>query len=570
VLWPRRDPTDEQRARAIASALKTAGAVPILADPVSIALHGESLMDVFEQAHRRTDVIRRLDRTLRPVPAAAPPATGEVDLTVLERIASETLPPTPLHLTPSWASWVVGTSADVATAQDHLFACLLSAPMGLTAGAVAVSPWAGYEEPTLGKFGIVDQSGGGKTQAINAVAGAVRELEAQARARYRDQLAVWELECKVCALRKEPKPPRPISPQFIIGDATPEAIAVRLSQRDVGLWKVIPEGAAAVHNLSRYSGGSLAVTGALAQELQDFDGEYTSVARRNLGDDPLHLRLATSTLSGFQPDVVSMMLDLDRKLQVGLMARWVMVFPDPVIVPPPRPQDADAPLVQARREQWKRAAQRLIDFGEAAAADVAANRRRVIKLTAPAADRFDAWRIRWREFIYRASGGAPTGWDAKGPGWVLRIAGAGGMLEWAAGDAPINAELVIDLPMIEAAIETRAQWLRAHRRRVEADSEAPTPERLAATLGRWVVATGAAVVDTVALRRRIRLPGLRSDAAVLSALTELQAAGFVGAGFGLPQDLRREPMPRLVPMNQKAIALARDKCGLHALPEPPQ
>jgi len=537
-------------------------------DPTGVALHGESLADVYEVAGRRDAVIRKLDRSISPAPATAR-QQPDVDLTVLTRIASQVVPAIPLQLMPSWASWVTGTAADVATAPDHVFASLLSAPMGLTAGAVAVSPWAGYEEPVLGKFGIVDQSGGGKTQAINAVAGPVRELEAAARGKFQTELEAWRLECQVAALRKEPKPPRPIAPQYTIADATPEAIAVRLSQRNVGLWKVIPEGAAAVHALARYSGGQLSVTGALAQELQDFDGEFTSVARRNLGDDPIFLRLATATLSGFQPDIAAMMLDLDRKLQVGLMARWAMVFPDPVIVPPPRPQEIDAPLVHARREQWKRAAARLIQFGEAAGADTAAGNRWVISLTPDAADRFDAWRTRWREFIFKASAGAPSGWDAKGPGWVLRLAGAAALLEWAATDQPPQAPLTIDVPTLNAAIIARANWLRAHRLRIEADTEAPTPERLAATLGRWAVASGATVIDTVALRRRVKLPGLRTESAILSALHELSAAGFLAQGVILPRDLRTEPLMRLVPMNPAAIALAREQCGLQSLPEPP-
>jgi hypothetical protein len=251
------------------------------------------------------------------------------------------------------------------------------------------------------------------------------------------------------------------------------------------------------------------------------------------------------------------------------MARWALVFPDPIIVPPPRPQDIDAPLVDGRRQQWKRAAQRLIEYGDAAGADVARDRRWIIRLDEAAAQRFDTWRTQWRAFTLKESAGAPSGWEAKGPGWVLRLAGAARLLEWAATDAAIDADLTIDLATINAAISARTKWLRAHRRRVESECESPGPERLAATLGRWVVATGAHVVDTVALRRRVRLPGLRTDQAVLTALLELQAAGFLALGQVLPQDLRRDPMPRLVTINKAAILMAREQCGLQALPEPP-
>jgi len=332
-------------------------------------------------------------------------------------------------------------------------------------------------------------------------------------------------------------------------------LCMALAGRNHGLLEVWAEGSAWANSLTRYSGGQSVATGSRGIQLEKFDAKPFTYTQRKTGDS-IRIRLATAMLSGWQPDVVGHFLGGCRQLRDGLDARWFFVRPEAIYCEGPQ---VSAGQYTAAQDRMQRAVRRLNEAGLAAGADAASGRRWALPLTPAARARFKDWRWSWLQSIMTTTGGQPSGWAAKAPGAVLRIACIAATLEWAAGDAPPTqlADASIGIGIIDAAIKARAVWLEQHRTRVEMECGQPQAEQLAETLARHCVLAGVAVIDTVGLRRETCLPGLRTDEAVLVAVRELGACGWLKPGQVLPMDLRRESMPPEIHLAPGVIAAAR-------------
>jgi hypothetical protein len=132
-------------------------------------------------------------------------------------------------------------------------------------------------------------------------------------------------------------------------------------------------------------------------------------------------------------------------------------------------------------------------------------------------------------------------------------------MEWAGTDAS-NESLFssrIGRETMEVAIAMRSGWLEAHRQRAETEAGTPSAEKLATTLARWCVVNRVLAVDTVTLRRQVRLPGLRDDESILAAYRELQSCRWLQDGIVLPTNLRNQAMTPAVTLKANVVDAAR-------------
>ena len=83
-------------------------------------------------------------------------------------------------------------------------------------------------------------------------------------------------------------------------------------------------------------------------------------------------------------------------------------------------------------------------------------------------------------------------------------------------------------------------------------------ERLARTLARWIAFSGATVLDTVDLRRRVRLPGLRDEVRICAALRELAALGWLAEPSALPRR-DHDPLPRVVEIKPEVVSAIKTR-----------
>jgi hypothetical protein len=111
------------------------------------------------------------------------------------------------------------------------------------------------------------------------------------------------------------------------------------------------------------------------------------------------------------------------------------------------------------------------------------------------------------------------------PGLVLRLALIVELGSWATSQEPEPSSL--DHRSILRAIAFVESYLKPMAARVYGDAAAPVAERNATTLARWIVATGAKLINVRDIHRGARLPGLRDVSAIEAAISVLEAGDWL-------------------------------------------
>lgn len=482
--------------------------------------------------------------------AAHGPSAGRgPDLSILD--VNRRAVPSPADALPSWRDWLTTVSRAKSCPLDYPLAALLASASGLLGGRLWLDVRPGWCEPAVLWMLQVGDSSAGKTPAMDGVEVGLEALERTLRARYDQERLLYDTE-------STPDPEaKPVLHRCRLEDTTVEAAAALLAREGRGLLGWMPEMSSWLTALTRYRQGSGNDRGFW---LKTYDAKSLTVDRRKLGDEPLVVpTLAVSLLGGIQPDLVPQLLQ--GEVDDGLAARFLLVWPSPA---------AESEGVSAA--DWRQAESfvahaltRLYTLVEREVETHALTGREALTLhlSENAQARFLAWRESYLADLRRRYGDVIPSFEGKAPGQVARLAAVLHALEWASGSSE-SIPRAVDEATLSAALDLRVGFFAAHRERAEMDAGEPAPEKLARVLARHLVESGTETIDTVALRRHVRLPGLRTEARVRLALLELQAAGWLAAGTVIPRQ-DKEALPGIVALRSGVLAAARETLSHGAL-----
>lgn len=444
-------------------------------------------------------------------------------------------PAFPLEVLGPASGWVQDTAAGAGPAPVDYVACATLAVAGsLIGNARWVSPWPSWREPPVLWIGLVGDPSSSKSPALKPLMGLLRRLESEMAADFDDtrrqwltaqeaadaRKVSWQSDVKAAAKAGDPvppmpadaeAPPEPARPRIVLSDCTVEATAAVLAGQPRGVLLYRDELTGWLAGMGAYKAGNGSDR---AFWLEASGGGPFTVDRVRQAGKPLRIdRLAVGLLGGIQPDrLVSQLLVGDDD---GLAARLLLSWPDPV--PPSRPTVTpdDAGALRAMR--------RLLSLEMAQGEH--GPEPALVPLDDDAADMFD----RLRSDLYartQAAAGRQGGHFGKLPGLSLRIAMA---LEhlwwcWSERDAPparVSARAVV------AAGALVTGYFVPMSERCYGDAARPEADRLAAVLGRWILATRPERINLRELRRTVRLPGLASAEAIRAAVDVLVEADWL-------------------------------------------
>ena len=417
--------------------------------------------------------------------------TGDIDMSVLTPLKKQ-VTPLPLEILPSWGDWLDVMSKAKNTPKEYLLHTLIGTTSGLRVGRSNITARAGWTEPAALFMVSVGGSSAGKSPAFSAVESGIHALEKVHRLDLAKAQAKAELTEDETHLFLE---------QFRVMDATIESLAHTMSRQSTGLLLWQPEMSEFINSLQRYNrGGS-----DRGFWLRAWDCLPGIVNRKSLGSDPMQIDcLGCSIVGGIQPDVLSDFNKGGLASEDGLIPRMMFVYPDPLPVKSPSFNEIDY-LVAVKKlntfisRTHQQPQQELI-------------------LSKQAHEYFESWRLDHLQSL-RDSHRENDAGAHKAPGQVLRLSLSFHLLEACQGDT-------VSLDILKQALNYR-QVIDSHHERIKADILTPRSEILAMRLGQWVIQNKVGVLDTVQLRKNIKLEGLRSTENIHLALCELHDSGWI-------------------------------------------
>lgn len=170
---------------------------------------------------------------------------------------------------------------------------------------------------------IVAPSGVGKSIPNKLAFFMLSALDKALFSDYIAELADWKAKCIACKAAQEVEPQKPFRRQFLIDDATPEALYEALANNS-GLTLYSDELSSWFDNFGRYS-----KNGEVSRYLSIFDNTNFDISRK--GSEPL---LVTepyfNIIGGIQPKVLADTLNLNQMRNNGFAQRFLFVYPDSV------------------------------------------------------------------------------------------------------------------------------------------------------------------------------------------------------------------------------------------------
>jgi putative DNA primase/helicase len=473
------------------------------------------------------------------------PGSDEPDMSIVRRNRTPA-PEFPLDVLGSAADWVKTTAASKSAPISYVALGLFVTAAGCIGPKRRVSPWDGWDEPSILWGALVGEPSLIKSPSMDPFRDAVRAIERGVNADWEvrradfekqkqaaeESRSQWEKAVKQAVKdRKEPpslpeearEPRSPTKARLWIVDATAEKVARILGENPSGLISFRDELAGLLGGFDKYGGSG----SDRAFWIEAYGGRPYRYDRVSL-DEPIDIPFcAVSLIGALQPDRLNTMLlsgDDD-----GLAARPLYAWPDPV--PPRRPtKGADQATVQS-------VLQRLWDLSFDV--DAGGNARpRTKHLETDAANEFQAW---WEHKQWNAklsAGGRLAGAIGKLDGVALRLAQVLELLEWAwRGSNEVEPEF-IGVRSVRHALCIIDDWVRPNLDRVFAEASLPQVQRDAMIVGRWLLKTEPKNVNARDLRRQPGFPGPK-DAKELDPALEflvdahwLKAVSTTGQGRG--------------------------------------
>ena len=180
----------------------------------------------------------------------------------------------------------------------------------------------GYNVAAIFYSAIVGPSSIGKTPVLKTCMSPAYEIEKGYRETYKSYLEQWEIENKGA---KE-KTPKPCCKDFLIGDATIEALNKSLKNNPKGLLLFLDELVAWIKSMNQYRSGS-----DLEFWLSNFNNGSAKVNR--VGRDSIYIEKSfIGVLGGIQPAVLDK-IGSNAKKDNGFLQRILFAYPDKQIKP---------------------------------------------------------------------------------------------------------------------------------------------------------------------------------------------------------------------------------------------
>jgi hypothetical protein len=446
------------------------------------------------------------------------------------------------------ADWVRDTAASKSAPVDFVALGVLVATAGVIGAKRRVSPWEGWDEPSILWGVLAGDPSTLKSPAIDPVRDAVMAIERDINRDWTDrqaeyerdkkiadeQRAVWEEEVKKAVNAKkaakkasdgervvvteppplppEASPPKaPTKRQLWISDITSEKAA-----------RVLAVNPTVISFRDEISGllGGFGKYGSSGSErpfwIETYGGRPYRYDRVKLGESIDIAFCAVSLLGGVQPDRLnSLLLTGDDD---GLAARPLYTWPDPV--PPKRPTRVpDGSTLQA-------VLRRLYDLSWGKGED-GADRPIIMPLESDAADEFQAWHEQKQWEARLAAAGRLAGAIGKLDGVTLRLAMVLEFLHWAWGRSNEPAPIQISLESVRRAFTIIDGWARTNLERVFAEAALPQPQRDARTIAKWILKHRPERINARELRRTPGFMGPKEPKEMDAALEELVDARWI-------------------------------------------
>jgi len=352
------------------------------------------------------------------------------------------------------ANWIEITSESVGAPADYVAIGLLGVLAGMSGAGVMIQATSEWREPLVLWMAAIGAPSTGKTPALSAARRIIEVIETDAQAgddeRRREHQAreasaklareAWLDEVETAHKNGSPAPlppadakaPSPFVPtQMLIGDATLESIAdvVEGNPRGVVSWH--DELAGWLQSFSRYSSGSNRPAW-----LESWSAGPVRINRKSRAE-PLQLRkLPLSVVGTIQPDRLREAL---TGADDGLPARFLYTWPD---------APAFKPLVARRAPQSEAMLGRL---RRVAAMVGTADQPLTLGFLPDAFSLFDAFASDHHADAADHIGLA-SGWYGKGPGTVLRLAGALHLLRESEGTGAVGTWIDADTVRLAAGL----------------------------------------------------------------------------------------------------------------------
>lgn len=383
-----------------------------------------------------------------------------------------------------WADWIETAATSKGAPRDYVALPLLVAASALLGNSRWVSPWNDWEEPPVIWGMVIGNPSAGKSPALDAIMAPLREIEATLAETYAAALNDWNGKNELAkivaaewketakkALRDHTAPPdrpgtadagpAPIRERIYVVDTTTEKMAELLSQTGRGLLAYRDELSGWLGSMDRYSDG-----GDRPFWLESNGGRAFTVDRKS-ADQPIIIdRLSVAVLGGIQPDKLDGLLV--KSADDGLLARFLVVFPDPAPLARPS-QKLDTRALKVAFERLRALPPDSDETGKA--------KPWLLRFGTDAQEEMQLFRIAVREWEAEAEE-LYLSHIGKLPGMVARVAGILAHLDWVAQPAG-GAPATITANQFRRAKELVGGYLRLHALRAYG-SESAAPEIKAA------------------------------------------------------------------------------------------
>jgi hypothetical protein len=446
-------------------------------------------------------------------------------------------PPFPIEVFGPAQDWVKTTAESKSAPVDYVALGLLVVTAGMIGPKRRVSPWDGWDEPSILWGALVGEPSSLKSPPIDPMRDAVRAIEVGINADWAGRQAdyerdrqvaearrcAWELAVKMAVKGGKEVPPMPSeanSPKIPtkdriwIVDVTAEQVARTLGENPSGLVCFRDEIAGLLGGFDRYGGSG----SDRAFWLEAYGGRPYRYDRVGLKGEAIDIPFCSvSLLGGLQPDRLNTMLlsgDDD-----GLAARPLYAWPD--LVPSRKPTRVPD------RHALQTALRRLRDLKFESSDDGSSVRPRTILLEGKAADEFQAW---WEHKQWNAklvAGGRLAGAIGKLDGVTLRIAQVLEFLNWAWRQSNTPEPEKISLESMRNALRIIDDWVRPNLERVFTEASLPEAHRDAMAVGRSLLKTKPTRVNARELRRQAGFPGPKEPKKMDAALEVLVDARWI-------------------------------------------
>jgi hypothetical protein len=447
------------------------------------------------------------------------------DMAVLKGFQNETVA-FPLEVLGATREWVSHAAEVKSAPVDYIAVGLLVICASLIGNSARVVPWSGWSEPAILNATLIGDPSSAKSPAMDAVLEPLKEIQKELQADFsgkqqdyetlievaKNERAAWEADVKEAVKLNQPHPQkpaeacdpeRPTKARLLLGDATPEVVAILAKQNPRGLLMAPDELAGLLENMGRYNN-----SGDKNLWIEANGGRSYIVDRIKYLSDPILIpHLSISILGGIQPDrLASSLLSGPND---GFSARFLYCWPNKM--PPKRP------TVELDNGEILRVYRRLLSLEMD-------EEPQAIWLTPDAADLLQTFRIDLANMEDSVSG-LLLSHIGKMPGLTLRIALILEMLWWAAGFEPKLPANVTKNAVAGAAMLLEDYFL-PMAKRAFGDAALPESDKKTMALAKWIYKTKPLVINASQLRRN-RIAGLTTAEAATSALIELMELGWI-------------------------------------------